>query len=211
MKERLHVIADMVTEGHSVADIGTDHGFLPIELVRSGKSPYAIAMDIVEGPLMRAREHVNEAGLNERIECRLSDGFDRLDSGEVDTAVIAGMGGDLICEIISRHPDVVNELILSPHTHPEKVRQSLRDHQYAIIDENMISDGSKYYVVIKAIKGKSDDYEDEPMYDYFGKILIERKDEILLRFLCNEVKKFSNISQKKEYLDFVNKALEAMR
>ncbi|GEM_PF-695289 len=152
MKERLQILADMVSEVRCIADIGTDHGFLPIELVRTGKAHFAIAMDIASGPLERAKAHICDAGLSDRIECRLSDGFDKLDPQEADTAVIAGMGGDLMADIISRKPDVVRELILSPHSHPEKVRAVLRTCGYLIREERMIADDNKYYVFIKAVR-----------------------------------------------------------
>jgi len=152
MKERLQILADMVSEVRCIADIGTDHGFLPIELVRTGKAHFAIAMDIASGPLERAKAHICEAGLSDRIECRLSDGFDKLDPQEADAAVIAGMGGDLMADIISRKPYAVRELILSPHSHPEKVRAVLRICGYCIREERMIADDNKYYVFIKAVR-----------------------------------------------------------
>jgi len=211
MKKRLLTIADMVSQGCRIADIGTDHGFLPIELVRSGKVPYAIAMDIVNGPLSRAKEHILAAGLDDRIECRLSDGFDKLNPGEADTAIIAGMGGDLIADIIARKPDVVNELILSPHTHYEKVRKALRDAGYSIIEERMIIDLDKYYVFIRAIKDPSVKDEAITMYDYFGPLLIKNKDKILHAYLMKELEKYQYIEQKQQYIQIVKMALEAMR
>ena len=101
MSKRLAAIGALVTEGGILADIGTDHALLPIRLVLDGKVPRAIAMDVNEGPLARAGEAIRRAGLADRIQTRLSDGFAALKEGEADSAVIAGMGGDLVIRILT--------------------------------------------------------------------------------------------------------------
>jgi len=210
LSKRLTAVADMVTAGHVIADIGTDHGFIPIQLIKTGKCPRGFAMDIGQGPLDRAIEHVDAEGLNNKIECRLSDGFDKLNICEADTAVIAGMGGDLIASIITSKPGITKEIVASPHTHPELVRKALHDCGYSIIDENMIEDMGKFYVIIKGeLSQESDIYTD--LEYLFGKILLERKNTILKQFLEIEKKRYKNISQKEDYLNIINNALELMR
>lgn len=97
---RMSALADMVTPGSRLADVGCDHGYIPIYLCRTGRIPSAIAMDIHEGPLERARQHIEECGLSDRIQTRLSDGLEKLGGDEADTVLIAGMGGCLMCRIL---------------------------------------------------------------------------------------------------------------
>ncbi len=208
LSKRLQSIASMVDYGYTVADIGTDHALLPIELVSSGICPCAIAMDINKGPLTRAMDNISSFNLSDKIVCRLSDGLDKLETDEVDCAVIAGMGGDLISNIISKHPDKVKTLVLSPHTHFESVRSALRNHNYRISDENMIKEDGKYYVIIKAEKTDFIHSGVQPEYfDYFGEILIKNKNSILKEFLLKEHFKYISIKQKQHYISLVNSAL----
>ena len=99
---RLQTIADMVTEGGVLADVGCDHGYLPVYLVLNKRITGAIAMDVGKGPLSRAKEHILAYGLEQYIETRLSDGLTALKPGEADTLVIAGMGGPLMEQILKK-------------------------------------------------------------------------------------------------------------
>ena len=107
LSRRLQAVADLVTAGYKAADIGTDHAYIPIFLVKNGRIPCAIAADVNEGPLERARMHVKENGLEDRIELRISDGFVSFKPGETESAVIAGMGGRLMMRILSEGAEVV--------------------------------------------------------------------------------------------------------
>ena len=98
---RLSAIADLVTEGNRLVDVGCDHGYLPVYLIQQKKIPSAIAMDVRKGPLSRAQEHIRQYGLEEYIQTRLSDGLEGLKAGEGDTLVIAGMGGPLMERILT--------------------------------------------------------------------------------------------------------------
>lgn len=205
---RLKCVADMVTNGVRLADIGTDHAYIPIELVASGRIPSAIAMDINPGPLQKASENIAAYGLSDRIECRHSDGFASMIDNEADCAVIAGMGGDLICRIISDRPEAVHELVLSPHTHYEKVRHTLRHLQYEIKSERMVNDSGKFYLVIKAEKNHNAHMTDyDVVSDYFGSFLLKSKDPVLKEYLLDQKRKFESIPQKEEYMAIVNRAL----
>ena len=97
---RMQAVADMVTPGGRIADIGTDHGYVPIYLVEQNKTDHAIAMDVRKGPLARAGENIVRFGCSDRIETRLSDGLAMLKPGEADTVIIAGMGGLLSIRIL---------------------------------------------------------------------------------------------------------------
>ena len=107
LSKRLYAVAGLVTKGASVADIGTDHGYIPIYLIEQGISPKAIALDINKGPLERARMHIVGHGLKDRIETRLSDGLEAVMPGEVDTMIAAGMGGGLIIKILTEGKEVL--------------------------------------------------------------------------------------------------------
>ena len=112
-------------------------------------------MDIRKGPLERAQEHIREEGLEERIVVRLSDGLQELKPGEADCVVISGMGGSLTVRILEEgRPalESVRELILSPHSEVYRVREWIRDGSFSILDEDMVEEGGKYYVVIKAVR-----------------------------------------------------------
>ena len=115
LSKRLRMNASFVTPGNRLADVGTDHGYVPIDLVKRGIVKEALAMDVRKSPLMRAEEHIRAYGLEGRVRTRLSDGLEQLREGEADTVVIAGMGGALtiyILEAASRVLPGMKELIL---------------------------------------------------------------------------------------------------
>ena len=152
LSKRMHAIADMVSEGGIVADVGCDHGYLPITLVREGISPSAVALDVRPGPLSRAKAHIEEYGLASEIESRLSDGLSGLSAGECDTLVIAGMGGPLIEKILGNDPvkaQSFKEMILGPQSDVPHFRRWLFENGYFIIDEAMVCEEGKYYTLIK--------------------------------------------------------------
>ena len=141
ISKRLSRLAAMVTEGSRLADVGTDHGYVPLCLYRQGRIPSAIAMDINEGPLERARAHIREAGLEHYIETRLSDGLHALRAGEADTVLIAGMGGGLTERILTDGKGVletVRELVLQPQSEIWRVRRFLYENGWRIVCEDIV-------------------------------------------------------------------------
>lgn len=110
LSKRLQAVADLVTAHYKLADIGTDHAYIPIYLTQQKKITEAVALDVNEGPLQRAEEHIRENGLEAEIETRLSNGFQALQPGEVQSAVIAGMGGGLVIRILTEGEEVVRKL-----------------------------------------------------------------------------------------------------
>ena len=128
LSKRLQAVAALAAQGDTIADIGTDHAYIPIELIQRRVISYAIAMDIHRGPLERAAAHVQAAELEKKIELRLSDGFEKLSPGEVDCAVLAGMGGNLVMKILKDNMRVTCSLkscILQPQSEIAKVRAFL--------------------------------------------------------------------------------------
>ena len=192
---RLKTVASFVKRGSRLADIGTDHGYIPIYLVKEGVINEAIAMDINKGPLERAQENIRKAGLEDQISIRLSDGLDKLLPGEADSIIIAGMGGMLIKDILKRGLEVIKntgELILSPHSDLAEVRNFLSEEGLNIIHEEMLIDEGKYYVIIKAFY-TGEKYFLNPEEAAFGKILLEEKNNVLYNWLLNEKTKKEKI------------------
>lgn len=193
---RLQKIADFVPSGGSIADVGTDHGHLPIWLVQSGKIKHAIAMDVREGPLSRAAQAVHSCGLEKKIELRLADGLAALHPGEAQTVVIAGMGGALIQKILEegKHMwDSVDHWILSPQSEQAAFRHWLEMQGFCILREEMVQDAGKYYVIMDVVRGQMH-YEQEYEYTY-GKLLIDRRSEILQQYLQEELIKLRQLRQ----------------
>jgi len=149
---RLSVCADFVRPGSRIADIGTDHGLLPVWLIREGIAAHAIACDLREAPLSKARLAVENAGLTDKIETRLSDGLANILHFESDDIIIAGMGGELIVSIIRaaewlRHPRY--RLILQPMTNDEKLRDFLCGQGFEISEERAAVVGKHVYTVMR--------------------------------------------------------------
>ena len=194
LSARLKAAADMVTPGNRVCDVGCDHGYLSIYLIEQRISPKAFAMDVREGPLGRAREHVLRAGLEDYITLRLSDGLAGFETGEAETLVCAGMGGRLMERILSREPaktKSVQELILQPQSELTGFRRFLREQGYFILWEDMIWEEGKFYPIMKAaLKGQATcrlkRENRQELEDRFGPILLERRHPVLFDYLKRE-------------------------
>lgn len=188
LSKRLYAVAGLVTEGASVADIGTDHGYVPIYLVERGIASKVIAMDVNQGPLNRARMHIVGHGLGDRIETRLSDGLARIRPGEVDTVIVSGMGGPLTIRILQEGKEVadqLNALILQPQSEICRVRRFLTENGYRIEQEDMVLEDGKYYPVMRVVHGTKEPYEE---WEYlYGKRLPEARHPVLLEFLKREL------------------------
>lgn len=205
----MKAVASMVTPDYVLADIGTDHGYVPISLVQRKKIPKAIAMDINKGPLQRAREHIAEFQLEEFIETRLSDGVKKLKVGEVDSILIAGMGGELVIHILSDGMEVcrsVKELILQPQSELDKVRRFLRENKYKIVDEDMVIEDGKYYPMMKVVPVEEDGFwrvipkEAIRACDMYGPLLLKNGNPSLRKFLVRQHKQLEKILKELEKL-----------
>lgn len=203
----MKAVASMVTPGNILADIGTDHGYVPISLVQRKKIPKAIAMDINKGPLQRAQEHIKEAQLEDYIETRLSDGVKKLKVGEVDSILIAGMGGELVIHILTEGQEIcrnVKELVLQPQSELDKVRKFLRDNKYKIVDEDMIIEDGKYYPMMKVLPVDEDTFWDMvpqeavPACYKYGPLLLKNGNPSLRKFLVKQHKQLTTILKQLE-------------
>ena len=154
MNKRLETIANMVQNGRGLIDVGTDHGYLPVWLAQRGYTGVLYASDINSSPLASARKTAREAALAEdRIEFLLCDGLDSCPPERIDTIVIAGMGGDLICRILDRAEWVLDgayTLILQPMTKAEVLRYWLVNNGFCLAEEKLVRDGTILYQVIRA-------------------------------------------------------------
>ncbi len=186
LSKRLGRVAANVQSGGVVADIGCDHGFTSIYLVRQGQVRGAIALDVNAGPLARAWEHVERYGLMDRIQVRLSDGMEKLAPGEADTLLVSGLGGALMERILERGRDVVREateLVLSPQSEIFLVRKKVHELGFSIVHEEMVEDQKKYYVIIRAIPGRECYGEEEYLY---GRMLVQERDPAFREYLGRE-------------------------
>lgn len=156
--DRLQAVADFVPQGSRVADIGTDHGYLAVELVKSGKAKFVVASDKNTGPYEAAVRTVRENGLADNvISVRLGDGLKSLRPGEVDTVCIAGMGGALMVEILEGSSDVVetlDTLILQPQSAAPELRRWIYRKHWHIEDESLVLDDGRIYEIIMAKRGR---------------------------------------------------------
>ena len=193
LSRRLRAVAGLVTPGNRLADVGTDHGYIPIYLIKEKKIPSAIAMDVNRGPLQRAVVHISEEGLTEKIETRLSDGLKELKPGEVDAAVIAGMGGALTIRILEEGREVaekMKELILQPQSEIARVRYWLTENGFSIEEEDIVLEDGKYYPMMRVAchtgKMTRQISEHEALRDIdalYGPILLKKKSSCLKEYL----------------------------
>ena len=200
LSQRLSSVASMVTAGNCLADVGTDHGYVPIYLYERNVIPRAIAMDVNKGPLERAALHIAESGMKDVIETRLSDGLTALRPKEADSIVIAGMGGPLMIRILSAYPEVTasaKELILQPQSEIAEVRIWLYEQGYEIVEEHMVYEEGKYYPMFKAVKNPEAKKLSYLGYK-FGRLEVLKEKEVLKDFILRELSNKQNILQKLE-------------
>ena len=202
-KLRLEEIIKLVEENSIVADIGTDHGIVPYELIKSNKAKKVIASDISEKSLDKLREKLDYLDEPERIVLNVSDGLDNLTEYQVDTIIISGMGGNLIVDILNKNLDIAksaNCLILGANNSLAFLRRFLHENSFEIIEEVDLFENEKF--------GKQlfvNEYEYE-----FGKYLIDNKSEYLKKYINQQIENknniLSNLSDKNS--DSVKSAIE---
>lgn len=187
LSKRLSAVASFVTPGLAVADVGTDHGYIPIYLAGQC-SRKIIAMDVNDGPLKRAEEHIRLHHLEALIETRISDGLQALDPGEVQSVVLAGMGGALVLKILADNPAVtakVEEFIIQPQSEVAKVRDWLWQQGFIVQAEDMVRDDGKFYPVMYVKHGREAPYT--PAELCYGRCLLKQKHPILQQFIAGEI------------------------
>ena len=151
MSDRLKRLASLVQKGETVADIGTDHGYLPLFLCQKGTSPRAVLIDVNAGPLAKAKENSREEALGNRLDFRLGDGLEPLKKGEVDCCILAGMGGLLIAELLDWDlPKTITfrKYILQPRNHVGKLIYWLTGNGFRIEKETLVKEGPRFCEIL---------------------------------------------------------------
>ena len=188
LSKRLQVALSFLHGINGFADIGCDHGYLPIEAINRNIVNFAIASDNKRGPFLKAKNNIELAGLTEKIEVRLEDGIGSYPQ-TIDAIAILGMGGELIVQILEKaNLDNIAILVLGPNSEAKQVRFFLQKAGYTIDDESFIKDHNHYYQTIRAIKGNMNLSLQEAI---FGPINIQKKNPILLEFVNNEIAKLN--------------------
>ncbi len=183
LSQRLNMIANMV-RCQTLADIGTDHGYIPIAALERGYAKKALACDVNPKPLQRAKENIAAAGLEKAIETRLGSGFQPLSPGEADGAVLAGMGGLLMLDILKENPEITQgftQLVLSPHTHVPEVREGVLAMGFTITEEAMVLEDDQYYIFLNCQKGIEPPYNAKERL--LGRRLLETRPPVFLDFV----------------------------
>lgn len=192
ISKRLGAVAGMVTPGCTVADIGTDHAYIPIRLVGDGIAPRAIAMDINRGPLAKAAVNIRQYALEEKIETRRSDGMEALLPGEAESIIIAGMGGALTVRILTNGAACVaacRELILQPQSEIWLVRKWLEQNGFVIDREELIAEDGKYYPMMHGVHRDTCITASERMSEAqlrYGPELLKKHHPVLREYLQRE-------------------------
>ena len=201
LTDRLLKIASLVTKGKKIADIGTDHGYIPVHLLNEGYIDFAILADVNKGPLENARKEVRHNNLSDKVDLRLGSGIEVLKKGEVDEVIIAGMGGILISELLEANIEVAQsteKFILQPMQAQKELRKYLLNNGYEILDEVLVREDFRIYEIIVAkYTGKNTNVEDEIFYEV-GNKLIENKDELLNEFIDKRIHTYTSILNKLE-------------
>ncbi|MDD3240726.1 MAG: class I SAM-dependent methyltransferase [Lachnospira sp.] len=200
ISKRLQTAAELVKPGNRVADIGTDHGYLPVYLVKEGISSHVIAMDVRKGPLSKAEKNIADYGISQQVDLRLSDGLVQLNAGEVDTITICGMGGRLMKQILMEGKEKLTDgmqLILSPQSELAEFRIYLKNNYIHIMDEQMLEEDHQYYVMMDCRYDELQQLAEEQ----YGKILLEKQDPVLKNLLMRELELNHRIMSKLQEME----------
>lgn len=179
LTDRLLKIASLVDNGKKIADIGTDHGYIPVYLLNQNKIQYAILGDVNKGPLENARKEVTRNKLQDKVDLRLGSGIEVLKENEVDEIIIAGMGGMLINNLLKANEKVAHateKLILQPMQAPEELRMFLYQNGYKILDEHLVREEHRLYEIIVCKYEGLEPQEIDPIYYEIGQKLIQNND-----------------------------------
>ena len=188
LSNRLQAIAAFISPGSRVADVGTDHGYLPLWLAENGVCNSVIASDIRPGPLKTAMRNAALAGLGEAVDFRLCAGLETYAPDEADTIVIAGMGGETIMSVLSAAPWTREKtLILQPQTKQPRLRVWLNENGYAVEDASLVYDTGRIYVIWKCTAGEK---RELAAYErYVDRTLVMRRDALLPAYIDGIMKK----------------------
>ncbi|MGL5380812.1 tRNA (adenine(22)-N(1))-methyltransferase [Clostridium sp.] len=196
LSKRLKLIVDNVDKVSVIADIGTDHGYIPLYLLKNSLCEKAIASDINKDPLDKARLNAILEGMGDELEFRLGDGLKTIKNKEVQAVVIAGMGGNLIRDILEEKIEIVNNLdylILLPAQNPEVLREYLYNNDYEIIKEDLCLDEDKYYELFKVRRKEGENTILDSIYYEVSPQLLMGKHPLMKEYLTYKVDNYNKI------------------
>ena len=192
LSKRLRAVAAFVQQGSRLADVGSDHAYLPLFLVEKGIIDYAVAGEVVQGPYQSALTNVAQAGKEELIQVRLANGLSAIESSDqIDTITIAGMGGRLIADILEAGMDKlagVQRLILQPNNREDELRTWLEAHGFQIVAEELVTENQKFYEILVVEPGSM---ELTPLEQRFGPCLLQEKSAVFLAKWQSELGKLT--------------------
>jgi tRNA (adenine22-N1)-methyltransferase len=198
LSKRLNAVADFIPEGAILADIGSDHAYLPCHVVKAGKVTYAIAGEVVEGPFQSAKKQVEIEGLSKKVDVRKGNGLQVIGAGEVECITIAGMGGALIATILEEGKEKlegVKRLVLQPNISAISIRLWLLENGWSLTNEAILEEDGKIYEILVAEKGDpklayTENMECELL---FGPFLSREKNEVFIQKWRAERKNWERI------------------
>lgn len=196
LSQRLQGVADYIKKGNVVADIGTDHGYLPIYLTKNNICPKVYASDVNIGPLESARIQVGIHKQEEFIQLCLSHGANKLIDFPINQVVIAGMGGGLIAEIIKNNPEFfhrVDSMVLQPMTGQRDLREFLMRNGYSILDENLAREKHHIYQILHVSYSRFEENPWSEMELCIGRRLLEKGHDLLPAHMAKQIKKWQSI------------------
>lgn len=202
LSQRLEKVADFIPKGNRLADIGSDHAYLPCNVVKKGLTPFAVAGEVVEGPFQSAKRQVEVEGLTEKISVRKGNGLEVISDGEVDCITIAGMGGALIASILEEGKEKlksVNRLILQPNISASTIRNWLLENGWELLEEEILEEDEKIYEILVAEKGDPNKpYKDIHKELLLGPFLLAKKSAIFRKKWQGELENWQRILAKLE-------------
>ncbi len=196
LSKRLEMVASFVPTGAVVADIGSDHAYLPCYLVHKGIASRAVAGEVVKGPYESAVRQVRTEGLTNQITVRMANGLAAVEEADhIDTVTIAGMGGPLIVSILEKHPQAlksVTRLILQPNIHAKAIREWAIQNRWALQDEVILEEDGKVYEVLVLQRGQMDLSQAEIL---LGPKLIATKSPVFVEKWSREVANWQRVQR----------------
>lgn len=203
LSPRLQAIANKVKTGDIVADIGTDHAYVPTFLLKNNKIPHAIACDINKKPLKKAESTLKKYNLMDKAELRLGSGLEPIEADEVDTVIIAGMGGELIARLLGediKKTRQIKKFIFQPMSQEHLLRQFLKDNHFKITSEQTVleedSSHQRFYTIITAKAGEMESFDqNDALFGYRPAIV---KDKTYRDYLIYLIKWYKTSVDKME-------------
>lgn len=197
LSKRLQFIADHIDRCKTIIDVGTDHGYIPIYSVKNNLCEKAIASDINKDPVKKAEMNAALEGVKSSVEVRLGGGLEVINIGEAEAVVIAGMGGNLIRDILEKDIEKTASfkyLILQPAQNPEVLREYLYNNGYEIMEEDLCLDEGIYYELFKVKKSnKAEKVSLDPIYYEISPRLLKDKNKLMFSYLESKEEKYSKI------------------